>query len=76
MVKAIIDISEEANRVLNIIKAKYNLQNKSQAINQMAREYKLELLEPELKPEFIKQMKEIEDEKTIRIRNFTSRYNL
>ncbi|HIE34521.1 MAG TPA: DUF2683 domain-containing protein [Candidatus Altiarchaeales archaeon] len=76
MVKAIIDISEEANRVLNIIKAKYNLQNKSQAINHMTHEYKLELLEPELKPEFIKQMKEIENEKTIRIRNFTSRYNL
>ena len=48
MVQAIVDISMEANRVLNIIKAKYGLRDKSQAINAMAREYEEEMLEPEL----------------------------
>ena len=33
MVKAIVDISEDANRILNIVKAKEALKDKSDAIN-------------------------------------------
>ncbi|MBU2612261.1 MAG: DUF2683 family protein [Nanoarchaeota archaeon] len=33
MVKAIIDIDENANRILNIVKAKENLKDKSDALN-------------------------------------------
>ena len=33
MVKAIVDIDEKANRVINIVKAKENLKDKSDAIN-------------------------------------------
>ena len=33
MVKAIVDIKEDANRILNIVKAKENLNNKNDAIN-------------------------------------------
>ena len=33
MVQAMIDISEHTNRVLNIVKAKFGLKDKSQAIN-------------------------------------------
>ena len=33
MVQAMINIDEEANSVLNIIKAKYGLKDKSEAIN-------------------------------------------
>jgi len=39
MVKAIIDVSRETNRVLNIIKAKAELKTKSQAIDWLASEY-------------------------------------
>lgn len=39
MVKAMIDIKEDANKVLNIIKAKHNLKTKSEAINKLAEEY-------------------------------------
>ena len=39
MVQAIINISEKANRVINIVKAKYGLKDKSEAINTMAGEY-------------------------------------
>jgi hypothetical protein len=51
MVKAMIDIDENANRILNIVKAKFGLKDKSQAINMMAKEYGQVVLEPELRPE-------------------------
>lgn len=76
MVQAIINISDETNSVLNILKAKYGLKDKSQAIDRMAREYELELLEPELRPEFIGQMKEIEKEKVIKVKSFAKRYGV
>ena len=67
MVQAIINISERANRVINIVKAKYGLKDKSEAINIMAKEYGESVMEPELRPEFIERMKRIEKEKTIKI---------
>ena len=36
MVQAIITIDDETNRVLNMVKAKFNLKDKSQAIEVMA----------------------------------------
>lgn len=45
MVQAIINIKENTNRVLNILKAKYGLNDKSQAIDLMAKEYEQEILE-------------------------------
>jgi hypothetical protein len=65
MVQAIINIDDRTNRVLNIIKAKYGLKNKSAAIEHMAYEYEEEILEPELKPEYIEKLKRIEKQKTI-----------
>ena len=40
MVKAIVEIEEGANKVLNIVKAQYDLKDKSEAINEMARQYR------------------------------------
>ena len=60
MVKALVNISDHANRILNLIKAKYGLNDKSEAINKMAEEYEAQILEPELRPEFIKEIKEAE----------------
>lgn len=51
MVKAIIDISEDVNHVINIIKAKYRLNDKSEAISKMAELIREEVLEIKLKPE-------------------------
>jgi len=51
-----INIGENTNRVLNIIKAKFSLNDKSEAIDVMAQQYEDEILEPELRPEFIKEM--------------------
>ncbi len=52
MVQAVINIDERANRVLNIVKAKYGLKDKSQAINIVVNEYEESFLEPELRPEY------------------------
>jgi hypothetical protein len=65
MVQAIINIDERTNRILNIIKAKYGLKDKSAAINKMAAEYEEEILELPLKPEFVEKMKEIEKQITV-----------
>jgi len=67
MVQAIINIKEKTNRVLNILKAKYGLKDKSQAIDLMAKEYEQEILEPELRPEYIEKAKKIMNEKPVRV---------
>jgi hypothetical protein len=75
MVKAIVEIDERANRVLNIVKAKHCLKDKSQAINLMAHQFEEIILEPELRPEFIESLKESKNEKTIKVNDFTKRYS-
>ena len=61
MPQAVVKLSEHANRVLNIVKAKYGLKDKSQAIEQIATEYEQEILEPELRPEFVQSVLEAEE---------------
>jgi len=56
MVNAMINISRRANRVLGIVKAKYGLRRKSQAIDRMAQEYEEQILEPQLRPEVVKEI--------------------
>ena len=73
------NISDHANRILNLIKAKYGLNDKSEAINKMAEEYEAQILEPELRPEFIKEIKEAEKGPFIEvgsIEDFDRKYNL
>ena len=67
MVQALINISDHANHILNIIKAKYNLKNKSEAIDLMAEQYEGELLEPELRPEYIEKALRIQKQKPIKV---------
>ncbi len=52
MVQAVINIDENSNRVLNIVKAKFGLKDKSQAINMVVNEYEENFLEPQLRPEY------------------------
>ena len=70
MVKAIININESTNRLLNILKAKYGLKDKSEAIDKMAEEYEEEILEPELRPEYVEKIRNIE--KHGRFKKYTS----
>ena len=67
---AIVKLDDEANHIINIVKAKYGLKDKSAAINKMAEEYEKELLEPELRPEYIEKLKRIQKNgKFIKVKN-------
>ena len=59
MVQSIIDISENEDRILNIVKAKFGLKNKSQAVAMIAKIYEDSFLEPELRPEYVENLKKI-----------------
>ena len=65
MVQAIINIDEHTNRILNIIKAKYGLKDKSSAIDLMAKQYEEDILEPEFKPEYVEKAKKIMRQKPV-----------
>jgi hypothetical protein len=60
MVQAMINIAEKTNRVLNIVKAKYGLKDKSRAIEFVIADYEANRLEPELRPEYIEKVDKIE----------------
>jgi len=57
-----IKIPERANQILNIIKARYNLKTKSEAISKVVMECSENILEPQLRPEYMEKLKRIERE--------------
>ena len=57
------------NRILNIIKTKYGLKDKSSAIDLMATQYEEEILELELKPEYVEKAKKIIQQKPVDVGN-------
>lgn len=59
MVQAVINIKDYTNRILNIVKAKYGLKDKSQAIDLIVSKYESSFLEPELRPEYIEKLEKI-----------------
>jgi len=76
MVQALIELDDNTNRVLNIVKAKFGLKDKGEAIQYVVSEFIEFENEPELRPEFIKKMEEIKKQKSIRVDNFAERYGL
>jgi hypothetical protein len=79
MVKAIIDISNDANRILNIVKAEFGLKDKSEAIEKLAEEYEEQVFEPKIKPSYLKKLKKIEKGRTVEIgtlEDFKKMYNI
>ena len=65
MVNALIKIDENTNRVLNVVKAKHGLKDKSEAIKFVVNGY-MEQEEPELRPDFIKKIRKTENQKGIK----------
>ncbi|MGA1821346.1 MAG: DUF2683 family protein [Thermoplasmatota archaeon] len=76
MVQALINLDENTNRILNIVKAKYDLHDKGEAVEFVVNKYIEYENEPELKPEFIEKMKKIRKEKSIKVYDFAKRYGL
>ena len=75
MVNALIKLDENTNRILNVVKAKYDFRDKGEAIEFVVNKY-AEENEPELKPEFVEKMKKIQKQNSIRVKDFAKRYGL
>jgi len=67
--KALLDIPQEVNQTLNIIKAQHNLKNKVEAITVVVKAYQREHMEPELRPEFVEKIQKTEHLKGIPFRS-------
>lgn len=76
MVQAVITFSEHDNRIVNIVKAKYGYKNKSKALEHIIRDYELEHMEPDLRPEYIEKLKRIETQKRIKVKDFDKHFGL
>lgn len=71
MVQNIINLGEKEDRIINIVKAKFGLKTKSEAIALITQSYEENFLEPELRPEYLKKLERIEGEKGIPFKNIT-----
>ena len=79
MVKAVIEIADREDRILNIVKGKYGFKNKSEAVRFVINEFEQEILEPDLRPEYIDKISKTRKEKTVKIgtpNDFKKRYGL
>ena len=70
MVQNIIDIGEYEDRVINIVKARYGLKTKSEAIALITKAYEDTFLEPEIRPEYLKKLEKIRKGKYKRYNSF------
>ena len=74
MVKNVVNLGEKENRVINIVKAKYGLKDKSQALSVIINRYEECELEPELRPEFVKEIEETRKHgKFLKVKDFRPR---
>ncbi len=62
MVDARVHLNDYSNRVLGVIKAKYNLKDKSEALNKFVELYGPNEVEPQVKESYVKKILEIEEE--------------
>ena len=76
MTQMILKLGDYEDRIVNIIKGKFGFKNKSDAVKYLIDEYGEEILEPRLKPEYIKKAKRIQKEKAISVKDFEKRYGL
>lgn len=76
MTQALIELSEEANKVLNLVKAKHNLKDKSAAVEIVIGHYVECEGEPSLKEEFIERIKRAEKGKFVQVDNFAKQYGV
>jgi hypothetical protein len=65
MIQARVKISDRTNQVLNIVKAKYNLKDKSAALDLVVAQYEEKILDPRYSPEFIKEILDSENDEVI-----------
>jgi hypothetical protein len=76
MVRSVITLTEKESRIINIVKAKYGLKDKSQALSVILNRYEECELEPQLRPEFIKEIEETRKKgKFIEVKDFKKEFD-
>jgi hypothetical protein len=69
MTQALVKLEEHEDRILNIVKGKYGFRNKSDAIRFVIGKFEEELLEPELRPEYVEKLEKIKRQQGHRFRS-------
>lgn len=69
MPRTVVELSEHANRVVNVVKAKEGLRGKSAAIERIVEEYEEKILDPNLRPEFAADVQRIRKGRFRKIRS-------
>jgi hypothetical protein len=70
-------LTERESRIINIVKAKYGLKDKSQALSIILKSYEECELEPQLRPEFIKEIDETrKHSKFVKVKDFTEEFDV
>ena len=59
MPRAVVELSEHANRVVNVVKARDGLRGKSEALEAIVAAYEETILDPSLRPEFIADLQRV-----------------
>jgi hypothetical protein len=77
MVKSLIDLNERESRIINIVKAKYGLKDKSQALSLILKRYEECELEPQLRPEFVKEIEDARKHgKFVKVKDFGQEFDV
>jgi hypothetical protein len=77
MVKSLIDLTERESRIINIVKAKYGLKDKSQALSIILKRYEECELEPQLRPEFVDEIEETrKNGKFVKVKDFAKEFDV
>jgi hypothetical protein len=77
MVKNVINLDERESRVINIVKAKYGLKDRSQALSVIIKRYEECELEPQLRPEFVKDIEDtLKKGKFVKVKDFAQESGL
>ena len=63
MTSAIIELSEHNNWVVNMLKARFSLKNKSDALNFLVQKYEKEIVGSEVRPEYARKAHKIHMQK-------------
>jgi len=77
MVKSIVELTERESRIINIVKAKYGLKDKSQALSIILKRYEEYELEPQFRPEFIEEIEDAKKKgKFVEVKDFAKEFGI
>ena len=77
MVRTVVNLTETEKQIINKVKANYALKNEGQALSLILKHYEEHELEPQLRPEFTKEIEDAKKKgKFTEVKDFTKKFNL